>query len=61
MAELRKISRAQLLVCALVEDRYDEVGKVDGYAGVRRPLWPPAWPLWRLEPQLWLMSKRDAP
>ena len=43
-----------------VEDKYDEVGAIEGYAGIRRPLWPPTWPLWRLEPQLWLMARRDA-
>jgi hypothetical protein len=41
-----------------VADAYDEIGEVDGYAGIRRPLWPPAWPPWRTEAQLWLMKKR---
>ena len=45
--------------CASVEDQYNEIGRIHGFAGLRRPLWPPSWPLWRLEPQLWVMAKGD--
>ena len=47
------------IVFASVVDQYHDIGQIQGYAGLRRPLWPPSWPLWRLETQLWVMAKGD--
>ena len=40
-----------------VDDAYETIAEVEGYAGIRRPLWPPVWPPWRMETQLWLMQR----
>ena len=52
------VSAANDYLVWLVADQYDEIDVVDAYAGIKRPIWPPSWPPWRLEPQLWLMEKR---